>query len=67
MSGTPAVQPSNPVAHAGLWNNAAAFVQQCARRLVVPVASTDDMNDVWRLYRLTPGSGAAHLARGAML
>lgn len=56
MSSTQAVQPSTPVQQAGLLNSAAAFVQKFARRLVVPVASTEDMNDVWRLYRLTPAA-----------
>jgi hypothetical protein len=41
---------------ASLWNSAIALVRNVAGRLVVPVTSTEEMSDVWKLYRLTRGS-----------
>ena len=62
MSSIQALRPSTPGAFASLVHNALAFVQNLTCRLVVPVASTDDMTDVWRLYRLTRGSDRVHPA-----
>lgn len=63
MSTTRAVQPSTSTLASSLWNKAAARVQGFMERLVVPVASTEEMSDVWKLYRLTP---SAKPVRGAM-
>lgn len=51
-----------------LLNKAGAAMRQLLQRVVVPVESTEEMSDVWRIYRLTPGaqsrqSGAAGDAR----
>ncbi|MET0981204.1 MAG: hypothetical protein ABWY02_03825 [Telluria sp.] len=56
------IQSASPSTASTLWNNALAFVQNVAGRLVVPVASTEEMNDVWKLYRLTRGADSVRPA-----
>ncbi|MDB5746269.1 MAG: hypothetical protein JWP72_1117 [Massilia sp.] len=56
MSSTRAVRPSRPARGARLWKGAATLGRNFLERLVVPVASTDEMNKVWKLYRLTSSS-----------
>ncbi|MFC5512611.1 hypothetical protein ACFPOU_15930 [Massilia jejuensis] len=63
MSSIEGVQAATPVPQANLLNNAAAFLRKIGSRLVVPVASTEDMNQVWRIYRLRPGADTARPAR----
>ncbi|MFC5462799.1 hypothetical protein [Massilia niabensis] len=47
-----------------LWSKAVTLVQNIAGRLVVPVSSTEEMSDVWKLYRLTPASDTGLPAAG---
>ncbi|MGJ9416318.1 hypothetical protein ACHAC9_00925 [Massilia sp. CMS3.1] len=54
MSSSQSARPSTSVPDAGLLSIALSFVQKLAERIVVPVATTEDMQDPWRLYRLTP-------------
>ena len=62
MSSSRAVQPSTSSPGSTLWNKAAARAQRLLARLVVPVSSTDEMSDVWKLYRLTPNANAGQQA-----
>ena len=59
MSSTHAVQPSSSSPLAGLWKEAASRVQNVLQRFVVPVSSTEEMNEVWKLYRLIPSTDKA--------
>lgn len=43
-------------------NNATAALRRALMRVVVTVESTEEMNDVWRIYRLAPKAGAARPA-----
>ena len=55
-------QPASPSTASTLWNSALRFVKHVGGRLVVPVSSTEEMNDVWKLYRLTRGSDSVRPA-----
>jgi hypothetical protein len=56
------IHSSMPRPGASLWNNAVTLVRNVAGRIVVPVASTEEMSDVWKLYRLTRGSDSVRPA-----
>lgn len=58
MSSTHAVHPSTSSLGTRLWNGAATRVRNVLERLVVPVTSTEEMNEVWKLYRLTSSDAA---------
>ena len=63
MSSTYAIQPSSSTPRTGLWKEAVArvqkFLQRLVQRFVIPVSSTDEMNEVWKLYRLIPNTDSA--------
>ena len=56
------IQSSAALPNSTLWNSAVALVQKLLQRLVVPVASTEEMSDVWKLYRLTRSSDSVQPA-----
>ena len=62
MSSIRAVQPSPIAPGTRPWSRAAARVQNFLSNLVVTVESTDEMNEVWKLYRLTNSSGSVRPA-----
>lgn len=53
------IQPATPRTASRLWRSALSFARRVAGRIVVPVSSTEEMSDVWKLYRLTPRADAA--------
>ena len=57
MSSTRPIQPSPSAPGTRPWSKAAARVQHFLRSLVVTVESTEEMNEVWKLYRLTNSAG----------
>ena len=56
------IQPSAALPNSTLWSHAIALLQKLIQRLVVPVASTEEMSDVWTLYRLTRSSDSVQPA-----
>ena len=56
------IQPSTALPNSTVWIYALALVRKFIRRLVVPVASTEEMSDVWKLYRLTRSSDSVQPA-----
>ena len=53
MSHTHAAAQPRALPVTNVFENALAAARRVLRRVVVPVDSTDEMSDVWRLYRLT--------------
>lgn len=53
------IQSATPRLSSRLWSGAVSFARRVAGRIVVPVSSTEEMSDVWKLYRLTPRADAA--------
>ena len=59
MSHTQAAARPGAFSLSSLFNNTRVAVRRVLGRIVVPVESTAEMNDIWRLYRLTPISDSA--------
>ena len=60
MSHTQAAARPGAFPLSSLFNNTRAAVRRVLGRIVVPVESTAEMNDIWRLYRLRPASVPAY-------
>lgn len=56
------IEPVTPRTSSRLWRGAVSLARRVAGRIVVPVSSTEEMSDVWKLYRLTPRADPASSA-----
>ena len=59
MSHTRAAVRPGALPLSSLFNDMLAAIRRLLGRIVVPVESTAQMNDIWRLYRLAPASDSA--------